>query len=43
MSQEYPHKLLGKDITNMQLILANAYDEICKHGKEYLEQCLKQQ
>jgi hypothetical protein len=29
MAQELPHKLLGKDLTTMQVILTKNYEEIC--------------
>jgi hypothetical protein len=37
MAQELPHKLLGKDLTNMQIELNKAYDNICSKFKESLD------
>jgi hypothetical protein len=36
IAQDYPHKLLGKGITEMQVELSKAYDEICSKGLESL-------
>lgn len=37
LSQELPHKLLGKDITSLQVELSKSYDFICNKFKEQLD------
>ena len=37
MSQDLPHRLLGKDITTIQLELSKAYDSVCSIFAESLE------
>jgi hypothetical protein len=41
MAQDLPHKLLGKNITDLQVELSKAYDEICNKGLESLERWKK--
>lgn len=41
-AQELPHKLLGKNITDMQVILAKSYDDVCGVFNGSLDKWTKQ-